>query len=39
MTDSLLIAAPSNIELVPEAAPHKATAVQPPTTHYENYQN
>ena len=31
--------AASNIEQIPEAAPHKATAVRPSTTHYENYQN
>ena len=31
--------AASNIEYVMEAAPHKAAAVRPPTTHYENYQN
>ena len=30
--------AASNIEQVQEAAaPHKAAAVRPPTTHYENY--
>ena len=29
----------SNIEQVREAAPHKAAAVLPPTTHHENYQN
>ena len=29
--------AASNIEQVLEAAPHKAAAVQPPTTHHENY--
>ena len=27
----------SNIEQVLEAASNKATAVRPPTTHYENY--
>ena len=27
----------SNIEQVLEAAPHKAAAVRPLTTHYENY--
>ena len=27
----------SNIEQVLEATPHKATAVQPPTSHHENY--
>ena len=26
-----------NIEQVLEAEPHKAVAVQPPTTHHENY--
>ena len=31
--------AASNIEQVLEAAPHKAAAVRPPTTHHENYQN
>ena len=31
--------AASNIEQIIEAAPHKAAAVWPPTTHYENYQN
>ena len=29
----------SNIEQVPETAPHKAVAVRPLTTHHENYQN
>ena len=29
----------SNIEQVLEATPHKAAAIQPPTTHHENYQN
>ena len=29
--------AASNIEQVMEAAPHKAAAVQPPTTYHENY--
>ena len=29
----------SNIEQVLEAAPHKAAAVRPPTTHHENFQN
>ena len=29
--------AASNIEHVIEAAPHKAVAVRPPTTHHENY--
>ena len=29
----------SNIEQVLEAVPHKAAAVQPPTTHHENYQS
>ena len=29
--------AASNIEQVLEVAPYKAAAVQPPTTHYENY--
>ena len=29
----------SNIEQVLEAAPHKAAAVRPPTTHLENYQS
>ena len=28
-----------NIEQVVEAAPHKAAAVRPPTTHHENYQS
>ena len=28
-----------NIEQVLEATPHKAAAVQPPTTQHENYQN
>ena len=28
-----------NIEQVLEAAPHKAAAVRPPTTHHENYPN
>ena len=27
----------SNIEQVLGAAPHKAAAVRPPTTHHENY--
>ena len=31
--------ASSNIKQVLEAAPHKAAAVRPPTTHHENYQN
>ena len=31
--------AASNIEQVPEAAPHKAAAVRPPTTHHEDNQN
>ena len=31
--------ATSNTEQVLEAAPHKAAAVRPPTTHHENYQN
>ena len=35
----LLKNAASNIEQVLEAAPHKAVAVGPPTTHHENYQN
>ena len=26
-----------NIEQVLEAAPHKAAAVRPPTTHHDNY--
>ncbi len=29
--------AASNIEKVQEAAPHKAAAVRPPTTHHKNY--
>ena len=29
--------AASNIEQVLEATPHKAAAVQPPTTYHENY--
>ena len=29
----------SNIEQVLEAAPHKAAAARPLTTHHENYQN
>ena len=29
--------AATNIELVLEAAPDKAVAVRPPTTHHENY--
>ena len=29
--------AASNIEQVLEVTPHKAAAVRPPTTHYENY--
>ena len=29
----------SNIEQVLEAAPHKAVAVRPPTSHHENYQH
>ena len=29
----------SNIKPVPEAAPYKAAAVRPPTTHHDNYQN
>ena len=28
-----------NIEQVLEATPHKAEAIQPPTTHHENYQS
>ena len=31
--------APSNIEQILEAAPHKVTAVRPPTTDHEIYQN
>ena len=31
--------AASNIEQLLEAAPHKATAVRPPTTHPENLQS
>ena len=31
--------AASNIEQVLKTTPSKAAAVQPPTTHYENYQN
>ena len=31
--------AASDTEQVLEATPHKAAAVRPPTTHYENYQN
>ena len=31
--------AASNIEQILEAAPHKAAAVRPPTTHQENNQN
>ena len=31
--------ATSNIEQVLEAAPHKAAAVRPPTTHHKNYPN
>ena len=31
--------ATSYIEQVQEAAPHKAAAVRPPTTHHDNYQN
>ena len=31
--------AASNIEQVLEATPHKAAAIQPPTTHHENYQS
>ena len=31
--------AASNIEQVLEATPHKAAAVQPPTTYHENYQS
>ena len=31
--------AASNIEQDLEAAPHKAAAVRPHTTHHENYQN
>ena len=30
--------AANNIEQVMEAAPNKAAAVRPPTTHHENYQ-
>ena len=29
--------AANNIEQVPEAAPNKVTAVQPPSTHHKNY--
>ena len=29
----------SNIEQVLETTPHKAAAIRPPTTHYENYQS
>ena len=29
----------SNIEQVLEVTPHKAAAIQPPTTHYKNYQS
>ena len=29
----------SNFEQVQEAAPHKAAAVRPPTSHHENYQS
>ena len=29
----------SNIEQVLEATPNKAAAVQPPTSHHENYPN
>ena len=35
----LHMSAASNIEQILETAPHKATAVRPPTTHHENYQN
>ena len=38
ITYCILFAA-SNIEQVLEAAPHKAAAVRPPTTHHKNYQN
>ena len=31
--------AASNIEQALEAAPHKAAALRPPTTHHENYPN
>ena len=31
--------AASNTEYILETAPHKAAAVQPPTTHHENYEN
>ena len=31
--------AASNFEQVLEAAPHKAAAVRPPTSHHENYPN
>ena len=31
--------AASNIEQVMKAAPHKAAAVRPLTTHHENYQS
>ena len=31
--------ATSNIEQVMDAAPRKAAAIRPPTTHHENYQN
>ena len=29
--------AASNIEQVPEATPHKAPTVRPPTSHHKNY--
>ena len=31
--------AASNTKQVMEAAPHKAAAVRPPTTHHKNYQS
>ena len=31
--------ATSNIEQVPDAAPHKTAVVRPPITHHENCQN
>ena len=31
--------AASNSEQILEAAPHKAVAVRPPSTHHKNYQN
>ena len=36
---SLTATTQERCEQVKEAAPHKAVAVQPPTTHYENYQS